>query len=191
MANIACKDLVKGINPDCDALNKVGGVDKRVWIGQLAQREGYATNQTTKDIEGITMLTNSPPYTLHKFIGKRFKNSGEFPLEEGENVNTFNHTAILQIFYSTSVELEALEELANADDLFVIMQGNDGKILCFGMDLGLNATAGEGGTGVELQDSTAYTMTISGQEMKAPRYFNVTPGASLADNITYLDGISA
>ena len=28
-----CNDLISGINPDCDALNKVGGVNKRVWIG--------------------------------------------------------------------------------------------------------------------------------------------------------------
>jgi hypothetical protein len=52
---------------------------------------------------------------LYKFIGKRDKNSFAFPMTAGDNINTFNHTAIMQLYYSTPSELETLNQLANAD----------------------------------------------------------------------------
>ncbi|GAI94906.1 unnamed protein product, partial [marine sediment metagenome] len=119
-----------------------------------------------------------------------FTNSGAFPLTVGPNVNTFNHTVALLFFYSSSNELISLQELANADDLVAIVEGNDGKIQVYGATLGMNASAGEGGTGTLLQDEGGYLITLSGEQIETPRYFNTATGASLATNIAYLDGIS-
>lgn len=185
-----CNDLLSGIDPACDALNKVGGVNKRVWIGLKANisytvdGEGYVT--------AITMGTSGSISTkLYKFIGKRDKNSFSFPLTAGENINTFNHTAVMQLYYSTPSDLEALNQLANSDDLVVFMQGNDDKIYVLGLDKGLNASAGEGGSGVLLNDSTAYTLTLSGEQTEAPRIFRTVEGASISTLTAYLDALAA
>lgn len=186
-----CNDLIIGMNPVCAAINKAGGISKRIWIGQKTQISGYTEDSVTKDIKAITMETDSGILgTLKKFIGKKFSSNATFPLVVGANFNTFNHTIAMMLYYSTSSELEALQQLANADDVVAIVEGNDGKILVFGIDLGLNASAGEGGTGTALQDNTGYLLTLSGEQVNTPRYFNTVTGATLATNIAYLDSIS-
>lgn len=186
-----CDDLLDGSNPNCEALNKAAGINARIWLTQLSQLSGYTVNGTTKDISAFAMDTVSgAPGTLKKYIGKKFKNNASFPLTVGENVNTFNHTLAFAFYYSTSAELLVLQQLANADDLVAIVEGNDGKILVYGVELGLNASAGEGGTGTLLNDNTSYLITLSGEQLSTPRYFNTHAGATLAQNIAYLDGIS-
>lgn len=186
-----CNDLIAGLHPNCDAVNKVGGVNKRVWIGKkdnisVAYDNAGFVNNVSMSILG------SIPAKLYKFIGKRDKNSATWAMTAGDNVNTFNHTAILDLFYSNPTELLSIENLCNSDDLVVFMQGNDDKIIVLGLPNGINASAGEGGTGILLNDSTAYKVTLSGEQMVMPKYFSENgTTATLAQNIAYLDAISS
>lgn len=186
-----CNDLLSGINPACAALNKVGGVNKRVWVGLKANIT--TTTDNAGYVNSISMANiGSLPSYLYKFIGKRDKNSATWPVTAGENVNTFNHTAIMDLFYSTPSELLTIQNLINADDLVVFMQMNDDKIICLGLEKGINASAGEGGTGTLLNDSTAYKVTLSGEQTVMPQYFSINgTTATLAQNIAYLDALSA
>lgn len=188
MAN--CYDLLAGLNPGCDALNKAGGVDRRVWVGKKSNIT-YSID-TAGYVNSISMATiGSLPSYLYKFIGKRDKNSGAFPLTAGENVNTFNHTVILDLFYSTPTELGSIEGLSNSDDNVIFLQGNDDKIMVYGIEKGLNASAGEGGTGILLNDSTAYKLTLTGEQLHTPKYFSINGSvATITQNIAYLDAIS-
>lgn len=191
MPESICGDLINGVNPNCEALNKAGGINQRVWLTQKSQITGYSQDAVTKDIKAFAMDTASAiANTLKKFIGKKFKNNTAFPLVVGENVNTWNHTLAFAYYYSTSIELETLEQLGNADDVIAIVEGNDGKLMVYGVEFGLNASAGEGGSGTLLNDNTSFLITLSGEQTETPRYFNVSTGATLAQNIAYLDGIS-
>ena len=185
-----CNDLISGMNPACDALNKVGGVNKRVWIG-LKSNISY-TVDSNGYVNSISMgVVGSITSKLYTFTGKRDKNSFAFPMTAGDNINTFNHTAIMQLYYSTPSELETLNQLANADDLVVFMEGNDDKIYILGLQKGLNASAGEGGSGILLNDSTAYTLTLSGEQTKTPNIFRTNASASIATLEAYLDALAA
>lgn len=199
---MACSNLTLGLDPSCEALKKLGGVAKRVWISQLSQLDGYTVNATTLDIESLSLATSSPEgYKLKKFIGKKLKHSATSPVEVGENINVFNQTVNLVLYYKTSLELSAIEGLVNAEDVFVLIENMDGDIEVYGIDTagtgnssdplgGLNCSAGDGGTGVALNDSTAYTVTLSGQHRTIKRLFNISTTATLAQNIAYLDAIS-
>lgn len=186
-----CNDLLAGLDPACDALNKVGGVNKRVWIG-LKSNITMSTD-TAGYINSVSMgVVGSIAAKLFKFIGKRDKNNATWALTAGENINTFNHTAMLELFYSTPTQLLSIERLCNADDMVVFMQQNDDKIIVLGLDLGLNTSAGEGGTGVVLNDSTGYKVTLSGEQKIMPQYFSVNGAtATIAQNIAYLDALSS
>lgn len=186
-----CNDLIAGLNPGCEALNKVGGVNKRVWVGLKANIT--TTTDNAGYVNSVSMSTvGSFLSYLYKFIGKRDKNSATWALTAGENVNTFNHTAIMELFYSTPTELLSIQKLCNADDLVVFMQMNDGKIIVLGLEIGLNASAAEGGTGTVLNDSTAYKVTLSGEQTIMPQYFSINGTvATLAQNIAYLDALSS
>jgi hypothetical protein len=185
-----CNDLLSQMEGNCPSVNKVGGVNKRVW----AAKKSNITY--TKDSNGyvntITMRTAGSIATkIYRFVGKRDKNSFTFPMTAGENINTFNHNAIMQLFYSTPAELEALKQLANADDTVIFMEGNDGLIYVLGLENGLNGSAGEGGSGVLLNDSTAYTLTLSGEQQSPPFIFRINSTSTLSDNQAYLDNLSA
>jgi hypothetical protein len=184
-----CIDLLEGLDASCDALNKVGGVKKRVWVGQLSQ---LGTTPYTEDADGyvdtISFALASPTYGLHKFVGKKSKHSGTYELTAGDNVNTFNTSAILVLYHYTPADRSAIENLINSDDLFALFETEAGQIELFGITQGLNASAGSGATGVALQDSTAFTLTLSGEQLAMPKLF--LNGGTLADSITYLDGIS-
>ncbi len=198
---MACSNLTIGLDPSCEALKKFGGLAKRVWVGQLSQLDGYTVNDTTLDIETLEMVS-SPQATLKKFIGRKLKSSYTTPIEVGENINVFNQTVNLVLYYLTSLEKSAIEALVNAEDLFVIVESLAGVIEVFGIDTagsgttsddplgGLNASAGDGGSGVLLNDSTAFTVTLSGQHRIISRNFNVSTSATLAQNVAYLDAIS-
>jgi hypothetical protein len=191
MADINCIDLIRGVNPSCDAQNKVGGINKRVWIGQLNMLNASASY--TEDVNGYVNSLNllsvaSIPYTLKKFIGKKSKNSTTNEVVVGENTNTVNQSTILALYYSTPTEREAIEALINADDVFVAVQGQYGGIEIYGLDFGLNCTAGTGGLGALLNDNTAFVVTLSGEQLGLPKQFLV--GGTLANTITYLEGIS-
>lgn len=198
---MACRNLTRGLDPTCDALKKLGGLAKRVYIGQLADLDSYTVNDDTLDIQALVMVA-SPASTLKKFIGKKLKHSVTTPVEVGENINVFNQTAVLVLYHFTSLEKAAIEELVNVEDAFVLVETFAGQIEVYGIDTngiadsddplgGLNTSAGDGGTGVALNDPTAFTLTLSGQHRIMSRIFNVSPTATLAQNIAYLDAISA
>lgn len=203
---MACNNLTRGLDPTCDALKKLGGLAKRVWVGQLSQLDGFEVETTTLDLKALTMNTDtsvSPavPFTLKKFIGKKLKHSATTPVEVGENINVFNQTVNLVLFHYTSLEKAAIEELVNVEDAFVLVETFAGQIEVYGIDTegsessedplgGLNCTAGEGGTGVALNDPTQFTITLSGQHRIMSRIFNISTSATLAENIEYLDNIS-
>jgi hypothetical protein len=191
MAN--CVQILQGIDPSCDALNKVGGINKRVWVGQLSMLDNP---KYTEDADGyiatIEMATiSSVVQELVTFSGKKFKNSTANEVVVGENVNTINQQVTLALYYTTPTEREAIEDLINADDVFVCVEGNYGRIEIYGIDLGLNCSAGSGGLGALLNDNTAFIVTLSDEQLTLPKQFRSATNATLADDIAYLDGISA
>ena len=187
-----CIDLLNHLDPNCDALNKFGGVKKRVWLTQHSALDAQSPFSFDNGfIDGVTMaVINSVPQTLKKFIGKNYKNGGTFPVEVGDSVNTINQTLNLVLYYSTPEDLEAMEQLINADDVVAFVENNDGTIQVYGVKFGLNCSAGDGGTGVALNDDTGYTITLSGLEPKFPHYFRINPSATLPDNVAYLDALT-
>lgn len=187
-----CVDLISGLDPSCDALSKVGGVKKRVWVTQLAQLNQSTPFSVDGDgyIDAITMALDpsSVAYKLKKFIGKKSKNAGTYELTIGENVNTYNTSFTLVLYHFTPEDREAIESLVNAEDVVVFAETEAGQIEVFGIEQGLMASAGTGGTGTLLNDNTAFSLTLSGEQKKLPYLFD--SGTGLAGSISYLDGLS-
>lgn len=197
----SCANLTTGLDPSCDALKKVGGLTKRIWATQLSVIDSYTVNASTLDIESITLCSASPTNTLKKFIGRKLKNNKAHEAEIGENINVINQQVNLVLYHNTSLEMKAIEDLMNAEDVVVFAETNAGTIEVYGIDTrgsassddpigGLNCSALTGGTGTILNDSTATTVTLSGQHRVIARLFNISTSATLAQNIAYLDALS-
>lgn len=186
-----CKELLDDLDPSCAALNKPGGADKRAYIASISHFT--YTVDGSGYVNSISMANDgSIPFKLKKFIGQPDKNSATWPLTAGDNVNTWNHTWVEPLYYSNPSELLAIEKLAKVKQAVVFVQTLDDKIIILGLDKGLKATAGEGGTGILLNDSTAWTVTLSGEQRFMPKYFSINgETATIDDNIAYLDALSS
>lgn len=198
----SCVSLTVGLVPSCEALNKPGGLAPTVYVGQLSTLDSYTTNGTTLDVETLTMCMNGTvPYTLKKFKGQKLKHSKTEEVIPGENFNAINQILNLVLYHFSSLDKAAIESLLNVKDAFVIVQNNAQQMEIYGLDVttelssdnplgGLKVTAGSGSTGVLLQDSTAFTITLSGEHRIISRIFRTGESSTLAQDLAYLDGIS-
>ena len=188
--------LLDGLDPSCEAIKKQGGVNKRIWIGNFDQII------TTADPDGyidVVALTSSPRAYLYQFTGRDFKHNYAIAGTVGENFNTINPTLNLVLYYFTPQERAAIESLWNAEKLIAFVQGNGGDtksvIEIFGILNGLKGSALAGGSGTALQDSTALTVSLLGEESELPKVlktgsFNPNVAGYLQENIDYLDALS-
>lgn len=191
MADVTCNDLIQDLQPNCEGLNKVGGIDKRVWFVQ--KKNVTFTYDGAGYVNSVSLSsTGSIQNKLYKFISKRDKNNAAWPMTAGENVNTWNHSINVKLYISNPTQALAAESLANADDVVCFYQENADNIRILGIGQGLNGSAGEGGSGTILNDDTGYSLTLSGEERAMPKYFSINgTTATIAENIAYLDALSA
>ena len=184
-----CIDILRSISATCASINQIGGVDKRAWVTQLNQIEsytfdsnGYVNSLVTKEIG-----TTNYRYELAQIVGKKNTHSGNYEGVVGENVSLVKQNAILKIYTDSPSDRDKVVDLFDAQELVVFFENSNGKIEVFGLDKGLEGSALVGGTGTEMQDDTAVTITLTGDQNKLPYYFLY--GGSLATSIEYLDGI--
>jgi hypothetical protein len=187
-----CAPLTGAISlaPDCFALKKKGGISKRIYIGSVADVAAYTLDPTTKELKTLVMKATKKLITAS---GKKYKNSATLGNTQGENGPLYPHSVVFAAYYNTQIEKETIEALAAADDLFVIVELNSGKMEAYGL-VASNGGLGEGltmtstgGTGTNAEDPANLILTFAGQEDKLPVF--AAFGATLADDITYLDAL--
>ncbi|HYH14015.1 MAG TPA: hypothetical protein VD794_02275 [Flavisolibacter sp.] len=187
---MACSTLAKGVQASCAAIKKVGGVNKRVYIGLL---EDLATAVFgTGNI--LTSITFNSGKGLVKYEGRKEKNSAGVEIERGENVNIRNQTVTLAVYYSTAEQLSTLDDLIDTEGLFAIIETAAGVLEVYGLNksgsfdsFGLVAS-GSKSTGTVLQDSTAFNLTLTGGHTNMELHYN--PVGSLTTNIAALDALT-
>lgn len=189
-----CLLNLDNIDPDCFAVRKPGGTYPFLYVVQRSNIASYTTS-TDGTITGVTLKAAAPFY---KFTGRKFQNSGSYPLAVSETgVSTFTHTVTERIYHSTQAERNTMSGLAAAEDLVIFLPTNAGQVEVYGKDLGLKATAGTGGTGTALGDDSTFLYTFTGSEANVPPLFqapNVTGPPALTGidaSIAYLDALVA
>ena len=184
-----CIDILRSISATCASINQIGGVDKRAWVTQLNQIESYTfdSNGYVNSLVTREIGTTNYRYELAQIIGKKNTHSGNYEGVVGENVSLVKQNAILKIYTDSPSDRDKVVELFDAQELVVFFENSNGKIEVFGLDKGLEGSALVGGTGTEMQDDTAVTITLTGDQNKLPYYFLY--GGSLATSIEYLDSV--
>jgi len=170
-----CANTLTASAPSCAALKMKGGFDKEFYVGNIADLSSvtYGTNQ---EVTAIAFGSGG----LKKVSGKRLKHGAGTTLEPGDNVNmrVQNFNAVL--YAKTAEERLPIEQLADAEDIFIIAESNAGVMEVFGINkgdnsqydnYGLTASAGEWKNGVLLNDDTSVSMTFSGQFDNGPLVF--------------------
>jgi len=184
-----CIDILRSIGATCSSLNQIGGVDKRVWVTQLNQIESYTfdSNGYVNSLVTKENGTSNYRYELAQIIGKKNTHSGNYEGVVGENVSFVKQNAVLKIYTDSPSDRDKVVDLFDAQELVIFFENSNGKIEVYGLDKGLEGSALVGGTGTEMQDDTAVTITLTGDQNKLPYFFLY--GGSLATSIEYLDNI--
>jgi hypothetical protein len=177
-----CIDIFRSIGASCNALNNVGGVNKRVWITQLSQVLNY-----TFDSDGyLNTIELTSGNTLKTITGKKFSNSGTFEGVIG-NAKLIKQNAILKIFYSNPTDKSSIETYIKAQQLVVFFETESKKIEVYGLEKGMTLSAFVGGTGTNLQDESSALYTISGEQKSLPFYFR---NGTFIESVEYLNNLA-
>ncbi|MBX9639482.1 MAG: hypothetical protein K2X97_07060 [Mycobacteriaceae bacterium] len=162
--------VTDNISADCDALRRVGGVNKRFWLFNAADVT------YTEDGSGyVNSLAFSSIYGgLYEFEGKKKSHSGGYTLVKQSGGNTFfQHDVIAKLISTTPADDETIEELSVAD-VGIILETNNNEFMVYGIDNGLEMTAGTQNSGQESASDITDSLTFQGEERRKPRRFLVT-----------------
>jgi len=185
------------LTADCDAVKKVGGVKGKVWIGQ---KPDLATLTWGTPGEILTM-TLGVGKKLATFEGIQFKNTAGSEVAPAENRNLFTQSVSLLLFYKTQTQKKSIQDLLIGDRYFVIIETEAGQLKAYGLDQnpfnpadlgperGLNVTAGSGGEGTVMADTTGVAITLSGALYDMVNLYK--PATSIETVKAQLDALAA
>jgi hypothetical protein len=181
MAN--CK-ITSGMAVSCDDLRRVGGVAKRVWVGNLDD----LTNPIPTGSAYVTDIGLSTYQSLYSFESTKFSHEANFQAVKSDGGNVaINQTVILRLFNNNPTDDAVIEDMLTSD-VFVIVQTNNNEFFIYGAGSGLGLTDGTGGTGRQLGDSTVSQLTLTGSEKELPKRFLRT---DVQTTINYLNARTA
>lgn len=164
MANCA---ISSGIAVSCDDLRRVGGVAKRVWVGNLDD----LVNPFPTGSAYVTNLELTTYQSLYAFESSKFSHEANYTVAKSDGGNiSFNQTVVLRLFNNAPTDDAVIEDLTTSD-VFVIVQTNNNEFFIYGAGSGLGLTEGAGGTGRQLGDSTSTQLTLTGAEKELPKRF--------------------
>lgn len=191
MILMSCTFLSQNLDPSCPALQKISGNAKSIWIGHTKDIASMAFTSGA-----VTTFTMAASTYLYKYTSKGEKIGCTYNLVAGENVNLFEQSVAIPLYHATQAERNAIEELCRAQDLFIIVEELAGVLSVYGInntvtgnfdEFGLKTTAGEGGTGILLNDDNGYKVTLSRNVPCMPMQYK--PAVALATNIAALDAL--
>jgi hypothetical protein len=178
-----------GVQASCLAIKKVGGLDKRIYLGAIGDLASVTITAGATNI--VTAFTFAATKGFVKMIGRKEKNSAGSDIETGENVNVRNQNVNLAIYYETGIDLAAIDAIIDNEALFAVVETNPGSLEVFGINkvnfdsYGLKVSANPGTSGLLLNDATAFQMVLSGGLTNLQLLYN--PAVALATNIAALD----
>lgn len=193
-----CNTLLTTLTTNCLGENRPGGVDGQVYIGNRSDLASITVDATSKEITALSLKATKK---LVKLAGKNQMHELKTALKIMKPRNMFTQSASLFLYPYTQLDLIAIQNLALAKRLFVIVIGTDARIKIFGIDRnpwnaadldderGLQATGGDILEGKTIETDTWTNVQLGGDFYEVPFYFNTA--VSLATNISTLDGLCA
>lgn len=164
MAECAPLATAGNLDPSCDAKFKKAGLNARMYIGSLGDKPAFVKN-AVGEITSISLPTGK---YLRRVIGRKLQNSAATSLQRSEGGVSFQPQVNFQAFFNTQKEKNTIQGLAKMEDLYIIVEQNDGMFDVYGLvseggaSDGLEMTALDHNTGTAIGDKTSATLTFSG-----------------------------
>lgn len=160
--------ITGGVTASCDDLAQVGGVKKKMWIGNTSD---LSTNPAIYSDDGYINYLNFITYGgVYAFTSKKLSGSAGVEMVNGEGANLFNQTVTMKVFTETPEAYARLEELSGSD-VFIVVEDNNENFKVYGIKNGLEMTGLTQNTGTEFTADTSFNITFTGAERELPKFF--------------------
>lgn len=157
---MAC-GISSGLSITCDALKRVGGINKRVWLGNISDLASPIVALTDGYVTNIPLSTYR---TLYKIEGTKYAHFFEINEQRGEEGNVqWEHKLMLRIA-NTDPTSDALLEDLTVSEVFAIVQTNNNEFIILGAQNGLTSTESKLKSGQKSGDSSSSEITLLGNE---------------------------
>lgn len=171
-----------GIDVNCDALRKPGGLYREVWVFNLGD---LSAPLPVENANYITDLPFSTYLGLYKFSSTKFAHEATWTEQTGDGGNkSYQQSVTLRLFNSNPTEDAVIEDLGVAE-VGVIARTNSGEFLIWGAENGLTSDGSTGGTGRQSTDPTTSQIVLIGTERFLPKRLLI--GGSNTNTLAYLN----
>jgi len=167
--------ITDGVGITCDALKRVGGVNKRAFLFNIDELVDFGT-----DANGYINDLNFTAYKgLYNFISRKGAHSGGYTAQiqtPGGN-KYYQHDVIMKLFPEDPTEDAVLEDLL-VGSVGIILQTNNDEFILYGLKNGMDQVEGSQNTGQDQASDVADTLTFAGQEPEKPKRIFITDAAT-------------
>jgi hypothetical protein len=190
-----CENITGGVVATCDSLQQVGGIDRRIYVGQISQIDADIIAFDSDG--GVSAFALNSGETLKLFISDEFKQAGR---DEGVvaefGPGMFKHSVDFVHYFFTQEDIKHLEELCKAKRVFCIIETNAGQFKVYGLGnnalgyrkYGLKMETHTHTTGVLGTDDNTAKTTLSGEVPNKPMIYK--PLQSGTATLAELNGMS-
>ena len=182
---MACT-ITSGISITCDALKRVGGLNKRFWLFNISNLTTPIVALTDGYVTDINLATYA---TLYKFEGNKYSHSFEINEQRSDEGNVqWEHKLMAKIVNTDPTADAILEDLAVSEVGAIVQTGNN-EFLILGAQNGLTSTESKLASGQKSGDSSSSAITLTGNEQSI--YKRLLVGGSVNSTLAYLNARTA
>jgi hypothetical protein len=175
--------------PSCEEIQWKGGLVKNIYVGVLSELDTDTPFEYSAAGE-VTAINFQTYAGLYKFCTKNRSNATTQELVEAESgLKYWTQSVSGKFQQQTQVAKNIIDELKIVDDLFVVVETNNGTFEVFFIEAGGKMTVATKGSGVNIGDDATFIFTIasaeaSGEDSLAPNFGAVgTPYATLKEQL--------
>ncbi len=169
-------NISAGAGISCDALKRVGGVNKRAYLFNINDLVTSPSGGFTTDVNGfVDSFQFAGYFGLFNYISRKAAHSGgaTAQIQSPGGNKFFQHDVIIKLFPDDPTEDIVMETLLVAC-VGIILEDNNKEFLLYGICNGMDQTEGVQNTGQEQASDVAYSLTFSGSEPELPKRVLVT-----------------
>jgi hypothetical protein len=164
-------NITAGIRISCDALKRVGGLNKRLWLFNMSALTTPIVALTDGFVTDIPLTTYA---TLYMIEGNKYSHSFEIVEQQSDEGNVqWQHKLMIKIVNTTPTEDAIFEDLSVAEVGAIVQTGNN-EFLILGAQNGLTSTESKLQSGQKSGDSSASSITLTGNEQSIYKRFQRT-----------------
>jgi hypothetical protein len=180
---MSCR-ITQGIENSCDDVLRVGGLGRTFWVGYLSDLDTPIALTQAADIASLDFGSYGG---LVRFDGRKFSHQYTVELVSTAGGNkSFRHTFVGKVLSKTTADNLTLKRLALADDIFIVVDDNNGGYAIIGAGNGLAVDTTSKTSGQTGDSDSSTSITLSGSETTQELIFNV---GGAAGTLAYIEAL--